>query len=99
MTDGATPKPYTQSPPTAKEQEEVDLLLSMMGSDIHYDVALTVLRRNWGDIQKAAAALLEGDTGVETPAFPANFGQDNTRTAGPRTPPRTCTFIELNMRT
>lgn len=86
---------YKQSPPTAKEKEDVEMLISMMGSDIDPDAALTVLRRNWGDIQKAASALLEGDTGAGaahssyTTILPTSFGKDDRKGTGSKSPPRT----------
>ncbi|CAL1709523.1 unnamed protein product [Somion occarium] len=62
-----------------------------MDSNVDPDVALAVLRRNWGDVDKAATALLEGDTGVAPPpygTFPPSLGQDDRNTiVGPRTPP------------
>ena len=96
MTENAWP--FTQSPPTEKEEGEVEMLISMM-PEVHYDTALTVLRRNWGDIQKAAAALLEGDTGMDTTPFNLlkTFGQEPERGTGARTPPRTYPRISLTL--
>ena len=72
----------------APEEEKISLLTSLMG-DGDPEIARRVLRKHNGDMQKAATAILEGDTGVEEP-WPADFGftDPSTSVAGPSTPPR-----------
>lgn len=50
-------------PPTAKEQGDVDTMISMMGGDLLPEVALRLLRKHNGDVDKAASALFEGEIG------------------------------------
>lgn len=56
-TDSSRSGVFKPAPPTSEEHKNVQLLIGMMGC--HYDTALRVLRRSGGDIEKAAAALLE----------------------------------------
>lgn len=53
------------------QQEELDgqLLVDMMGGAADPEVALRVLRKHKGDVQKAAEAMLNGDTGEEPEAW------------------------------
>ncbi|KAF9260732.1 hypothetical protein L218DRAFT_932236 [Marasmius fiardii PR-910] len=51
--------------PTEKEEEVVSMLSSMMGNDVDATVALRVLRKFNGDIDKAADAMLAGDRGLQ----------------------------------
>jgi hypothetical protein len=48
-----------------RERENVELLTTMMG-DLDPNVARQVLRRCNGNVNKAATAILEGDTGEST---------------------------------
>lgn len=88
---------YRPAPISAKEREIVDSLMGMMGGG-NVDSVLSVLRRHNGDADKAATALLEGDTGggasptiVPGLSVSGTFGSSTslTSTIGPRTPPRT----------
>ena len=58
-TDSSRSGVFKPAPPTSEEHNNVYLLKNMMGPSCHYDTALRVLRRSGGDIEKAAAALLE----------------------------------------
>lgn len=51
---------------TPDEQEAVSMLTGMMGGDVELEQVLRVLRKNNGDVQKAADAILSGDRGEET---------------------------------
>lgn len=75
------------------EEASVTLLTSMMGNADPgmTDTARRVLRKHKGDVQKAAAAMIDGDTGEEEAvSWPTNFSslEDPDPTVGPRTPPR-----------
>ncbi|KAF9242275.1 hypothetical protein BU15DRAFT_44007 [Melanogaster broomeanus] len=54
-------------PDAAKEEETVDVLISVMGEDFDREVARRILRKYDGNIEKAAGALLEGERGEEPP--------------------------------
>ena len=72
------------------EQENIELLRGMMGNDLSADVARRVLLKHKGDIQAAASAMLEGDTGEDMQlSFPANF--DNPGVPPTRRPNTPCT--------
>ncbi|KAI0795565.1 hypothetical protein C8Q75DRAFT_803435 [Abortiporus biennis] len=84
--------PFRPSPPTPEEQSNVEMLVGMMGPDFSPELVLNVLRRNAGDVAKAATALLEGDMGQDTlPTYGSFLPSMNTDTvhpgSGPRTPP------------
>ena len=64
MADRTQPPTYPL-PKNPQEQENVAMLTSIM-STVDEAIALRVLRKHGNDIERAAAALLEGDTG-ETP--------------------------------
>ncbi|KAL0071280.1 hypothetical protein AAF712_001846 [Marasmius tenuissimus] len=51
--------------PTEKENNDVELLSAMMGGDVDSTVALRVLRKFKGDMEKAADAMLAGDRGLQ----------------------------------
>ncbi|KAK7056337.1 hypothetical protein VNI00_002890 [Paramarasmius palmivorus] len=53
------------TPPTDSESEKVALLSGMMGDAVDTIVALRVLRKFGGSVEKAADAMLGGDRGVE----------------------------------
>ncbi|KAL0567984.1 hypothetical protein V5O48_014003, partial [Marasmius crinis-equi] len=53
------------SPPTEKEKEDVGMLSAMMGSEVDSTMALRVLRKFNGDVEKAADAMLAGDRGIQ----------------------------------
>jgi hypothetical protein len=75
----------------AGEEESVAILTSMMG-DCDPEMVRRVLRKHNGEMQKAATAILEGDTGAED-QWPSNFGSItdvSISVAGPSTPPREC---------
>ncbi|KZT72928.1 hypothetical protein DAEQUDRAFT_808891 [Daedalea quercina L-15889] len=72
--------------PTQDEQEAVNTLRAMMGDAISAEVALKVLRKHNGDMDKAASALIEGDTGgAASDAMDTSWA--GGATVGPRTPP------------
>ena len=48
---------FDSGAPTPQEHQNVEALVSMM--ECHYDVALQVLRKCGGDVEKAVMALLE----------------------------------------
>lgn len=50
---------FDSGAPTPQEHQDVELLVSMMGPACHYDVALQVLRKCGGDVEKAVGTLLE----------------------------------------
>ncbi|TFK53221.1 hypothetical protein OE88DRAFT_1657130 [Heliocybe sulcata] len=62
----------SSAPMSPEEQENVELLISMMGGDVDSEAARRVLKKHGNDIQKAASAILEGDRAEEY---------------GPRSPP------------
>ncbi|TBU42983.1 hypothetical protein BD309DRAFT_922591 [Dichomitus squalens] len=80
-----------QMPPTAKELESLEILRGIMGDEMNADVALSLLRRNDGNMDKTASALLEGDTGdTVDPSIYAdlpNLEPLDAPMQGPRTPP------------
>ncbi|EIN14456.1 hypothetical protein PUNSTDRAFT_140745 [Punctularia strigosozonata HHB-11173 SS5] len=62
-TAAVPPRPSNPAPiPSHEEQQSVTLLAEMMGG-LDHTLVLRVLRKYGGDSEKAAAALLEGDTG------------------------------------
>ncbi|KAI9513480.1 hypothetical protein F5148DRAFT_1302495 [Russula earlei] len=67
------------------EEEKVTFLTSMMG-DGDPEIAMRVLRKHNGDVQKAATSILEGDTGAEDP-WPSDYRNVSTSVVGPSTPP------------
>lgn len=77
------PRAYKPAPPTEQERFDVGQLHGMLG--ISADICLSVLRRSGGNVEKAASALLEGDTGGFD-AIPEIGGPDPPA-HGPRTPP------------
>lgn len=79
--------------PTLKESADVDKLVAVMGGELSPEVALTVLRANHGDVEKAALAFLEGD--FSKPQQAAEAGMSGS---GPRTPPRECVSLHLTLR-
>lgn len=54
---------------TPQEQGDVEMMISMMGGDLSPQVALNLLRKHNGSIEKAASALLEGDRGSSSDAM------------------------------
>ncbi|KAI1792356.1 hypothetical protein LXA43DRAFT_1060642 [Ganoderma leucocontextum] len=79
------------TPATPQELVELDILLGMMGGAMDTGVALALLRRHGGNMDKTAAALLEGDTpDVVDPSIYADLPHLeplDAPMAGPRTPP------------
>jgi hypothetical protein len=57
------------SPINSKEQADVDILMSVM-STTDEATALRVLRKHNGDLDRAASAILEGDTGESVKYVP-----------------------------
>uniref|UniRef100_A0A0W0G8J1 USP domain-containing protein n=1 Tax=Moniliophthora roreri TaxID=221103 RepID=A0A0W0G8J1_MONRR len=55
------------APPTASENESVGMLSAMMGGKLDDVIALRVLRKFNGNVDRAADAMLAGDRGVEEP--------------------------------
>lgn len=49
-----------------EESESLDMLKGIMGENYNEDVARRVLYKFNGDLQQAASAMLEGDTGETT---------------------------------
>ncbi|CDO71510.1 hypothetical protein BN946_scf184910.g9 [Trametes cinnabarina] len=78
------------TPATPQEASEIELLNAMMGGTLDPVHALRVLRKHNNNLDKAATALLEGDTG-EGESNPyadlPNLEPLDTPTVGPRTPP------------
>ena len=87
-------------PATPKELSDVDELNAMMGGTLDKAHALALLRKHHNDLDKAATALLEGDTGAGSGAGADAdaYGFDDlphlepvdAPGQGPRTPPREC---------
>ncbi|KAG2366383.1 hypothetical protein BDR07DRAFT_1328292 [Suillus spraguei] len=50
----------------AKESNNIELLITLMGGSVDHEVARRVLRKFDGDVEKAASAMLEGDRGEDT---------------------------------
>ncbi|KAI0267397.1 hypothetical protein BC834DRAFT_968906 [Gloeopeniophorella convolvens] len=71
------------------EEQGVVFLTSMMGDTVDPEVARRVLRKHNGDMQKAAMAMVEGDTGADETTWPSNFSSlgDVSTATGPSTPP------------
>ena len=86
-----------QMPPTAQEIESLEMLRGILGDSLNADVALSLLRRNDGDLNKTASALLEGDTGdtIDPSVFAGmpNLEPVDAPMQGPRTPPRESPFL------
>lgn len=80
---------YRPTPVTPQEREHVETITAIM-PDCSQDTALSILRRNRGNVEKAVAALLEGDKEDLTHygSFPPSLNQPDTTITGPRTPPR-----------
>ncbi len=80
------------TPATPLELAELDILRGMMGGAMDTDLALALLRRHGGNMDKTASALLEGDTAdAVDPSLYADLPHLeplDTPMAGPRTPPR-----------
>ena len=79
-------------PATPQEAQDIEMLNSMMGGSLDPAHALRLLRKHSNNLEKAAAALLEGDTGEDDLGAYAdmpNLEPLDTATVGPRTPPRT----------
>lgn len=80
------------TPANPQELAELEMLRGMMGGAMDTDLALALLRRHGGNMDKTAAALLEGDTpDVVDPGIYAdlpNLEPLDAPMAGPRTPPR-----------
>ncbi|KAH9929699.1 uncharacterized protein B0H18DRAFT_873777 [Fomitopsis serialis] len=74
---------------TQKEQDDVNMLMTLMGDAVSVDVALKVLRKHNGDMDKAASALLEGDLGEVASTMDTSWAGGPA--VGPRTPPRKST--------
>ncbi|KAI8972449.1 hypothetical protein BD414DRAFT_560365 [Trametes punicea] len=79
------------TPATPQEAADIEVLNAMMGGSLDPAQALRVLRKHNNNLDKAASALLEGDTG-EGDANPyadlPSLETLDTATVGPRTPPR-----------
>ncbi|KAI0329993.1 hypothetical protein GY45DRAFT_1412263 [Cubamyces sp. BRFM 1775] len=79
-------------PATPQEAQDIEMLNSMMGGSLDPAHALRLLRKYSNNLEKAAAALLEGDTGEDDLGAYAdmpNLEPLGATTVGPRTPPRT----------
>ncbi|KAI0768258.1 hypothetical protein BD413DRAFT_696035 [Trametes elegans] len=78
-------------PATPQEQADIETLNSIMDGSLDPAQALRLLRKHNNNLEKAASALLEGDTGDDAPGPYADLPNlepvDNTPTVGPRTPP------------
>ncbi|KAL6307660.1 hypothetical protein BKA93DRAFT_726897 [Sparassis latifolia] len=77
-------------PPSAKELEDVEALITMMDGNVAPEIALSTLRASNGEMDKAAIALLENDrSGMHIPTISLP-GDEAPRSGspGPRTPPR-----------
>ncbi|KAI9068656.1 hypothetical protein FKP32DRAFT_1561274 [Trametes sanguinea] len=79
------------TPATPQEVSDIEMLNAIMDGNLDPAHALRVLRKHNNNLEKAASALLEGDTG-EGEANPyadlPNLEPLDTATVGPRTPPR-----------
>ncbi|TFY68606.1 hypothetical protein EVJ58_g910 [Rhodofomes roseus] len=74
--------------PTQKEQEDVEMLMGLMGNAVSAEVAFKVLRKHKGDMDKAASALIEGDVGETSSAMDTPLSwAGGSAVQGPRTPP------------
>ncbi|KAI0364511.1 hypothetical protein BV20DRAFT_1107189 [Pilatotrama ljubarskyi] len=79
-------------PATPQEATDIETLNAMMGGSLDPSHALRLLRKHRNNLEKAASALLEGDTGEDDTgpyADMPNLEPIDTGTVGPRTPPRT----------
>ncbi|KAI0718526.1 hypothetical protein C8T65DRAFT_638279 [Cerioporus squamosus] len=79
------------TPATPQEQADIETLSAMMGGNLDELHALTLLRKYNNNLEKAASALLEGDTGADDPMY-ADLPRLEPINApvigpGPRTPP------------
>ena len=79
-------------PATPQEQGDIDTLNAMMGGNLDETHALALLRKHGNNLDKAASALLEGDTGADAAqdifADLPNLEPLDVPGVGPRTPPR-----------
>ena len=79
-------------PAAPQERADIETLSAMMGGNLDEHHALLLLRKHSNNLEKAASALLEGDTGAEDPMYADLPGLEpiNAPVAGPgpRTPPR-----------
>ncbi|KAH9937803.1 uncharacterized protein BXZ73DRAFT_100018 [Epithele typhae] len=80
-------------PATQQEADEIETLNAMMGGTLDPAQALALLRKHGGNLEKAASALLEGDTGADADNMADAFADlpgleplDGPE-VGPRTPP------------
>ncbi|RDX44562.1 hypothetical protein OH76DRAFT_1466134 [Lentinus brumalis] len=79
------------TPATPQEQADIETLSAIMGGNLDEYHALTLLRKHNNNLEKAASALLEGDTGADDPMY-ADLPRLEPINApvigpGPRTPP------------
>ncbi|KAI0962288.1 hypothetical protein AcV7_001167 [Taiwanofungus camphoratus] len=81
--------------PTLKESADVDKLVAVMGGELSPEVALTVLRANHGDVEKAALAFLEGDFSKPQQAAEAGMSGSGPRTPPPSKPENSHSVIDL----
>ncbi|KAI0753245.1 hypothetical protein C8Q80DRAFT_1304918 [Daedaleopsis nitida] len=76
-------------PATPQETEDIETLNAMMGGSLDLHHALNLLRKHNNNLEKAASALLEGDTGADDPyADLPSLEPLDAPGPGPRTPPR-----------
>ncbi|RPD52248.1 hypothetical protein L226DRAFT_474460 [Lentinus tigrinus ALCF2SS1-7] len=79
-------------PATPQEQADIETLSAMMGGNLDEHHALLLLRKHNNNLEKAASALLEGDTGADDPMYADLPGLEPINAPvigpGPRTPPR-----------
>ncbi|CCM03777.1 uncharacterized protein FIBRA_05924 [Fibroporia radiculosa] len=73
------------SSPTPKEQADVDTLMTLMGGGITSDVALKLLRKHFGDVEKAAAAIFDG--GLTNEIQQLETAEVSSKRSRPQTPP------------
>ena len=86
-----------RGPPTPEEVENLYMLKAVIGPDMDELRALAVLLKHNGDLDKAAAELLEAEMGSAAPQdIFADLPQLEPLDApgpGPRTPPRKSVFF------
>lgn len=76
-------------PATPQETEDIETLNAMMGGTLDAYHALSLLRKHNNNLEKAASALLEGDTGVDDQYVDLpSLEPLDVPGPGPRTPPR-----------
>lgn len=78
---------------TPQEQGDVEMMISMMGGDLSPQVALNLLRKHNGSIEKAASALLEGDRGSSSDAMAVSPSPASRPPLRQGTPLREFTFV------